>query len=153
MDVQETLLEAPTSIMAKLVWDRLLLLKVSLLAVAWGPPLLEARYRMLKDPKMAREALWIGKEPSSLQCFRYQGWGHMAWECATPAKTLNQSGGNQGNVPQPPTGTSYSSQQYVPSISSLTLNQNQPSWKQHKRKDDQRPPLSLFLIMRPPSLI
>ena len=34
------------------------------------------------------------KDPSSLQCFRCQGWRHMAWECSTPAKTLNQSGGN-----------------------------------------------------------
>ena len=28
---------------------------------------------------------------SSLQCFRCQGWGHMAWACPTPAKTINQS--------------------------------------------------------------
>ena len=34
------------------------------------------------------------KDPSSLLCFRCQGWGHMAQECATPAKILNQSGGN-----------------------------------------------------------
>ena len=42
------------------------------------------------------------KDPSSLQCFRCQGWVHMAQECATPAKTLNQSGGNWGNVAHPP---------------------------------------------------
>ena len=45
------------------------------------------------------------KDTSSLQCFRCQGWGHMAWECATPAKTLNQSRRNQGNKeiwPNPP---------------------------------------------------
>ena len=34
------------------------------------------------------------KDPSSLQCFRCQGWGLMAWECTTAAKTLNQSRGN-----------------------------------------------------------
>ena len=51
------------------------------------------------------------KDPSSLQCFRCQDWGHIAQECATPAKTLNQSGGNWGNVAQPSTGTSCNSQQ------------------------------------------
>ena len=30
---------------------------------------------------------------SSLQCFRCQGWGHMARECATLATPLNQEGG------------------------------------------------------------
>ena len=41
-------------------------------------------------------------EPSSLQCFRCQGWGHMAQECATLAKSLNPAGGNWGNVTPPP---------------------------------------------------
>ena len=59
----ETLLDAPTHIMAKLVWDRLLPLEVPLLAVAWGSPLQEARDRMPKNPKMAREALQIGRTP------------------------------------------------------------------------------------------
>ena len=54
-----TLLDALTPIMVKLVWDRLLPLNAPLLAMAWGSPLLEARDRMLKDPKMAREALQI----------------------------------------------------------------------------------------------
>ena len=48
------------------------------------------------------------KDPSSLQCFRCQGWGHMAWECSIPAKSWNQTGGNQWNAAQPP---SISSQQ------------------------------------------
>ena len=30
-----------------------------------------------------------------LQCFRCQGWGHMARECATPSKTLNKEGETQ----------------------------------------------------------
>ena len=30
---------------------------------------------------------------NSLQCFRCQGWGHMARECATPAAPLNREGG------------------------------------------------------------
>ena len=33
------------------------------------------------------------RDSSSLQCFRCQGQGHMAWECTTPAKILNQSEG------------------------------------------------------------
>ena len=34
------------------------------------------------------------KDSSSLQCFRCQGWGHMARECATPTKMLNREGRN-----------------------------------------------------------
>ena len=45
------------------------------------------------------------KDSSTLQCFRCQGWGHMARECATPAKPLNKDGGNQGNVVKPPAST------------------------------------------------
>ena len=52
------------SIMAELVWDRLLLPAAPLLAMAQGPPLLEARDRMPKDPKIAREALQIGRTPA-----------------------------------------------------------------------------------------
>ena len=39
---------------------------------------------------------------NSLQCFRCQGWGHMARECATPAALLNREGGTQGNAVKPP---------------------------------------------------
>ena len=42
------------------------------------------------------------KEPGSLQWFRCQGWGHMAWECATLAKSLNLVGGTEGMQPNPP---------------------------------------------------
>ena len=43
--------------------------------------------------------------PKALQCFRCQGWGHMARECATLATSLNQEGGTQGNAVKPPPAT------------------------------------------------
>ena len=43
------------------------------------------------------------KDSSALQCFRCQGWSHMARECANLAKLLNKDGGNQGNAVKPPT--------------------------------------------------
>ena len=39
---------------------------------------------------------------SSLQCYRCQGWGHMARECTTPVAPLNREGGTQGNAVKPP---------------------------------------------------
>ena len=36
------------------------------------------------------------KDPSTLQCLRCQGWGHMARECATQSKQLNRDGGTEG---------------------------------------------------------
>ena len=39
---------------------------------------------------------------SSLQCYRCQGWGHMARECATPVALLNREGGTRGNAVKPP---------------------------------------------------
>ena len=39
---------------------------------------------------------------SSLQCYRCQGWGHMARECATPAMQLNREGGPRGMWSNPP---------------------------------------------------
>ena len=41
------------------------------------------------------------RDPSSLQCFQCQCWGHMVWECATQAKSLNQAGGTEGMWPNP----------------------------------------------------
>ena len=42
------------------------------------------------------------KDPTTLQCFRCQGWGHMARECATLAKPLNKDGGTEGMQSNPP---------------------------------------------------
>ena len=39
---------------------------------------------------------------NSLQCFRCQGWGHMARECVTLAAPLNRVRGTQGNAVKPP---------------------------------------------------
>ena len=38
---------------------------------------------------------------SSLQCYRCQGWGHMAKECTTPAMQLNKEGGPRGMQSNP----------------------------------------------------
>ena len=38
---------------------------------------------------------------NSLQCFRCQGWGHMARECMTVATLLNQEGGPKGMQSNP----------------------------------------------------
>ena len=43
-----------------------------------------------------------GGTQGAQQCFRCQGWGHMARECATPAMQLNREGGTQGNAVKPP---------------------------------------------------
>ena len=45
------------------------------------------------------------RDPNALQCFRCQGWGHMAREYTTPAKALNKDGGTQGNAVKPPTSS------------------------------------------------
>ena len=42
------------------------------------------------------------RDPNSLQCFRCQGWGHLAREYTTPAKTINKDWGTQRNAVKPP---------------------------------------------------
>ena len=41
------------------------------------------------------------RNPNSLQCFRCNGWGHMAQECPTPATALNQWVGTEVMWPNP----------------------------------------------------
>ena len=43
-----------------------------------------------------------GSTQGAWQCFRCQGWGHMAQECTTPAMQLNREGETQGNAVKPP---------------------------------------------------
>ena len=51
---------------------------------------------------------------SSLQCYRCQGWGHMARECTTPAMQLNREGGTPGNAVKPPSNHAHSKIQTFP---------------------------------------
>ena len=43
-----------------------------------------------------------GGTQGAWQCFRCQGCGHMAQECATPATPLNREGGPKGIQLNPP---------------------------------------------------
>ena len=43
-----------------------------------------------------------GSTQGAWQCFRCQGWGHMARECTTPATQLNREGGPKGMQSNPP---------------------------------------------------
>ena len=68
------------------------------------------------------------KDASSLQCFRCQGWGHVAWWCATPAKSLNQFKGNWGNAAQPPPAPTTAANSRLPAF---------PPWPQTKSNHTQ----------------
>ena len=84
------------------------------------------------------------KDSSALQCFRCQSWGHMARECATPAKPLNKDGGNQGNAVNPHITQSINLQH-----SSLTPMKNQPIRRQQRGKDGSQLPLYHSSIWTP----
>ena len=43
-----------------------------------------------------------GGTQGAWQCFRCQGWGHIARECTTPAMQLNREGGPKGMWSNPP---------------------------------------------------
>ena len=110
--------------MAELVLHRLPQPTVYLLVMEQGPQV-KAR-EMPKGPKIPRKALQNRKDTSSLQCFRCQGWGHMAWECAIPAKTLNQSGGNkphQHQSQEPTVGSQHSLPDPKPKLTILKVAQ------------------------------
>ena len=70
------------------------------------------------------------KDPNTLQCFRCQGWGHMARGCATPAKPLNRDGGTEGMWSTPPPAAVNKLTTFPP----LTHNQNQPIWSSKEER-------------------
>ena len=73
------------------------------------------------------------RDPSSLQCYRYHSWGHMAQKCATLAKTLNQSGGTKGMQPNPPlapAATANSGPQTFPPWPETKTNHNESGSKE-----------------------
>ena len=85
----------------------------TMVGLAWAKPLPAAPLlsKVVPNPhargiKMCRPvhqvAHRVTRGSSSLQCYRCQGWGHMARECATPAMQLNREGGTQGNAVKPP---------------------------------------------------
>ena len=78
--------------MAKLVWERLAL--ACSISAGCRTATTGQGQGIAKGPKDGQGNASKKKDPSSLQCFHCQGWGHMALECATPAKSLNQNVGN-----------------------------------------------------------
>ena len=75
-----------------------------------------------------------GGTQSAWQCYRCQGWGHMARECTTPAMQLNREGGTQGNAVKPPSNHA----QEVPNIPSVTPSQNWPRIRQPSKEDGRK---------------
>ena len=70
------------------------------------------------------------KDHSSPQCFRCQGWGHMAQECATPARSLNQTGGTKGMWPNPPPAAANSKPPVFPPGPQTKTNHTEGSWEE-----------------------
>ena len=90
----------PILIMAKMVWGQ----TASACSVSAGHRKATTGQSQgnAQGPKDGQGNTSNKKDLSSLQCFQCQGWGHIAWECASPVKSLSQTGGNQGNAAQPP---------------------------------------------------
>ena len=95
------LLPTPAPTMGKVAWVRLPLFTAPLLQVGRTLFLREGgapKHQMVLKMVQAQNT----KDPNSLQCFRCQGWGHMARECTTLAKMLNRNGGPEGMWSNPP---------------------------------------------------
>ena len=97
------LLPTPALTMVRLAWVKLLPLAAPQLEVERALIVKEGGIHGCK--MVHRVVLRAQGDSNSLQCFRCQGLGHMVKECATPAKTLNQDKGTQGNVVKPPPTT------------------------------------------------
>ena len=79
--------------MVKLACDRLSQLAAYLPVMAQGLQV-KARDRMPNGPNIAREALQTGRTPVPSTASGAKDGATWLGKCATPAKTLNQSGGN-----------------------------------------------------------
>ena len=86
------------------------------------------------------------RDPNSLQCFRCQGWGHMARECATPAKMLNKDGGPKGMQWNPPPAASNKPATF-PSWPWTKINPNEGSQR------DRQPEVIPTLFLNPDPIV
>ena len=94
-----TLLSAQTPTMVRLAWAKPPLAAPLLLIKPVPNPHSRGNQNMQTSVQGGTQG---AQSSSSLQCYRCQGWGHMARECATPAIQLNREGGTQGNAVKPP---------------------------------------------------
>ena len=84
-------LVAPIPIMVKLVWETA---SANCVSAGHGTGTAGQGQGNALGSKDGQGSTSNKKDPSSLQCFQCQGWGHMAQECATPARLLNQTRGD-----------------------------------------------------------
>ena len=103
----ETLLSTQAPTMVGLAWAK------PLPSTALQLPTGEALNPHIRETSECRIGVQGGTQSNQgsnpLQCFRCQGWGHMARECVTPAALLNREGGPNGmwsNPLQQPTVSS-----------------------------------------------
>ena len=85
----------------------------TMVRLAWGHSSLITNRGGIESPHKGNQQVQNGVQggtqnnrgSNSLQCFRCQGWGHMARECATLATSLNREEGTQGMWSNPPPTT------------------------------------------------
>ena len=96
-----TLLSTPALTMVRLAWVKLLLFTVPQLQAEKALILNEGGIYRCRT--VHRVVLRAQGTPTHCSASDARVLGHMARECATPAKMLNQDEGTQGNVVKPPT--------------------------------------------------